>query len=146
MRKLSFSAIFLLLVALSVNVCAQDKPTVFIEAQDGFETYVTAAIQKKGVPIDVVTDKSKAKYLLKAAPIETHKESSGSKIARCLFAYCAGIEDRGNVSVQLIETDSTKVAWAYSVNKGRGQKNTQSMAEAVAKHLKEFLESSAKAK
>jgi hypothetical protein len=30
--------------------------------------------------------------------------------------------------------------WAYSVNKQRGgSKNQQSMAEAVAKHLKEFL-------
>jgi len=32
------------------------------------------------------------------------------------------------------------VLWAYSVNKQRGgNKNQQSMAEAVAKHLKEFL-------
>jgi len=31
--------------------------------------------------------------------------------------------------------------WAYSVNKQRGgSKNMQSMAEAVAKHFKEFLE------
>jgi len=30
--------------------------------------------------------------------------------------------------------------WAYSVNKQRGGKNQQSMAEAVAKHFKEFLE------
>jgi hypothetical protein len=31
--------------------------------------------------------------------------------------------------------------WAYSVNKRRGgSKNMQSMAEAVAKHLKEFVE------
>jgi hypothetical protein len=58
-----------------------------------------------------------------------------------LFAYCAGIEDKGNVSVQLIETSSTKMMWAYSVNEQRGgRKNSQSMAEAVAKHLKDFVE------
>jgi hypothetical protein len=28
------------------------------------------------------------------------------------------------------------VVWSYSVNKGRGQKNRQSLAEAVAKHFK----------
>lgn len=67
-------------------------------------------------------------------------ESTGGKIARCLFAYCAGIEDKGNVSVQLIEAGSTRMVWAYSVNKQRGgSKNQQSMAEAIAKHFKEFL-------
>lgn len=50
-------------------------------------------------------------------------------------------EDKGTVSVQLIESSSTKVLWAYSVNKQRGgAKNEQSMAEAIAKHFKEFLE------
>ena len=27
------------------------------------------------------------------------------------------------------------VAWSYSVNKGRGAKNRQALAEAIAKHL-----------
>jgi hypothetical protein len=41
---------------------------------------------------------------------------------------------RGNTSVQLVEAGTIK--WSYSVNKGRGEKNMQSMAEAIAKHLK----------
>jgi hypothetical protein len=117
------------------------RPTVYIEPQNGFETYLAAAISKKNVPVDVVTDETKATYVLKAAPVEIKTESTGGKIARCLFVYCAGIEDKGNVSVQLIETSSTKMLWAYSVNKQRGgSKNSQSMAEAVAKHLKEFVQ------
>jgi hypothetical protein len=44
--------------------------------------------------------------------------------------------------VQLIDTSSSKVLWAYSVAKQKGgSKNSQSMAEAVAKHLKDFVES-----
>jgi hypothetical protein len=117
------------------------RPTVYIEPQQGFETYLAAAISKKNVPVDVVTDQAKANYVLKAAPVEIKTESTGGKIARCLFAYCAGIEDKGNVSVQLIATSSTKVMWAYSVAKQKGgSKNSQSMAEAVAKHLKDFVE------
>jgi len=117
------------------------RPTVYIEPQNGFETYLAAAFSKKGVPADVVTDKDKATYILKSAPVEIQKESTGGKVARCLFASCAGIEDKGSVSVQLIETSSTKMLWAYSVNKQRGgAKNEQSMAEAVAKHFKEFLD------
>jgi hypothetical protein len=134
--------ILVTLLLCSVAGLAQlARPAVYIEPQNGFETYLAAAISKKNVPVDVVTDQTKATYLLKAAPIEIKTESTGGKIARCLFAYCAGIEDKGNVSVQLIETGSTKVLWAYSVNKQRGgSKNSQSMAEAVAKHLKEFVE------
>jgi hypothetical protein len=117
------------------------RPTVYLQPQQGFETYVAAAIMKKGVPVDVVTDETKAIYVLKSAPVEVKSESTGGKIARCLFAYCAGIEDKGNVSVQLIEASSTKMIWAYSVNKQKGgSKNQQSMAEAVAKHLKEYLD------
>ena len=98
---------------------------------------IFTAISKKNVPVDVVTDQAKANYVLRAAPVEIKTESTGGKIARCLFAYCAGIEDKGNVSVQLIDTNSTKVLWAYSVNKQKGgSKNSQSMAEAVAKHLR----------
>ena len=136
MKKLGIAlALFLSSMAL-----AQSRPAVYLEPQQGFETYIAAAIAKKTVPVDVVTDKAKAIYVLRSAPVEVKSESTGGKIARCLFAYCAGIEDKGNVSVQLIEVGSTKMVWAYSVNKQRGgSKNLQSMAEAIAKHFKEFL-------
>ena len=133
--------LFAVLLCSAASFAQLARPTVYIEPQSGFETYLAAAISKKSVPVDVVTDQTKATYLLKAAPVESKTESTGGKIARCLFAYCAGIEDKGNVSVQLIETSSTKMLWAYSVNKQRGGgKNSQSLAEAVAKHLKEFVE------
>jgi hypothetical protein len=133
-------ALLLILFATSLSFAEVSRPSVFLEPQQGFETYVAAAITKKNVPVDVVTDQSKATYVLKSAPVEVKSESTGGKIARCLFAYCAGIEDKGNVSVQLIETSSTRMIWAYSVNKQKGgSKNQQSMAEAIAKHLKEFL-------
>ena len=138
MKKL---AVLLVLFASSLSFAQLARPTVYLEPQQGFETYLAAAFAKKGVPVDVVMDPTKAMYVLKSAPVEIKQESTGGKIARCLFASCAGIEDKGNVSVQLIETSSTKMLWAYSVNKQRGgSKNQQSMAEAVAKHCKEFLE------
>jgi hypothetical protein len=138
MRKLGIP---LVLFAASLSFAQLSRPAVYIEPQQGFETYLAAAMSKKNVPADVVTDQTKATYVLKSAPMEVKTESTGGKIARCLFASCVGIEDKGNVSVQLIETSSTKMLWAYSVNKQRGgSKNEQSMAEAVAKHFKDFLE------
>lgn len=134
-------ALLLLLAAVSLPSLAQAiRPTVYIEPQNGFETYVAAAIRKKQVPVDIVTDPARATFKLKAAPVEIKQESTGGKIARCMFAYCIGIEDKGNVSVKLVEASSSKMLWAYSVNKQRGgSKNQQSMAEAVAKHFKDFL-------
>ncbi len=107
MKRITF-ALFLLMCLFAV-AAESGRPAVYIEAQNGFDTYLAAAISKKDVPVDVVTDKTKAKYLLKAAPVEIKSESTGGKIARCLFAYCAGIEDKGNVSVQLIDANSSKM-------------------------------------
>jgi hypothetical protein len=138
MKKL---AVLLVLFGSSLSFAQLSRPSVYLEPQQGFETYLAAAFAKKNVPVDVVMDETKATYVLKSAPVEIKQESTGGKIARCLFASCVGIEDKGNVSVQLIEASSTKMLWAYSVNKQRGgSKNQQSMAEAVAKHFKEFLE------
>src|ERR1700733_10028907 len=136
----------LLVFAASLSCFGQvARPAVYIEPEQGFETYLAAALSKKNVPVDVVTDQTRANYVLKAAPVEIKTESTGGKIARCLFAYCAGIEDKGNVAVQFIDATSTKVLWAYSVAKQKGgSKNSQSMAEAVAKHLKEFVEKDSK--
>ena len=133
-------AIVLFLASLSVATAQpSSNQSIYIEPQDGFDTYLAAAITKKGVPVDVVEDKAKATLILRPSAVDTRKESTGGKIARCLFAYCAGIEDRGSVSVQLIEVSSSKMVWAYAVNKQRGHKNDQAMAEAVAKHLKAFI-------
>lgn len=137
MKKFSLVGVLLF---TSLSSAQLSRPAVYIEPQNGFETYLAAAMGKKGVPVDVVTDPTKASYVLKSAAVDIQKESTGGKVARCLFLYCAGIEDKGTVSVQLIETSSSKELWAYSVNKQRGGKNEQSMAEAVAKHFKEFLE------
>jgi len=113
------------------------RPTIYIDANDDFKTYVAAAFTKKKVPADLVLDKEKAQYVLTPSEVAVEKQTTGSKITRCLFLYCAGVEDRAHVSVQLVEVSTSKVAWAYSVNKGRGQKNQQSMAESIAEHLKD---------
>jgi len=113
----------------------QEVPTLYIPPTgDGFEVYLAAAMVKKGVPVAVLDHEDGATYTLKAAQVETKKVGGGTKLVNCLFAYCAGNEDKGNTSVQLVQAGVIK--WSYSVNKGRGQKNRQSMAEAVAKHLK----------
>jgi hypothetical protein len=134
MSRLISSA--LLVASLVPTAFAQEvKRSVYITPTgDGFEVYLAAAMVKKEVPIDVLDHEDGATYTLKAAKVETKQVGGGAKLVNCLFAYCAGNEDKGNTSVQLVEAG--KIKWSYSVNKGRGEKNMQSMAEAIAKHLK----------
>ena len=130
----------LMLCLLLVQSPQATKPTLYITpSEDNFEVYLAAAMTKKKVPVTVIKKAEEADLVLTTAGVEIQKQSTGSKIARCLFVYCAGIEDRGTTSVEV--THGSTVVWSYSVNKGRGQKNRQSLAEAIAKHLKEdFLQ------
>ena len=114
------------------------SPRIYIQPQDGFESYIAAAIVKKHVPAVVTQNKDDAEYLLTSAVI-AKEESTGSKVARCLFMYCAGAEGSQTATVQLVNTRTQNVAWAYNVRKGSA-KAYQSSAEAIAKHLKQFLE------
>jgi hypothetical protein len=110
--------------------------TIFVtHTEDDFNVYLQAAFMKKDVPLTIVTKDEAADFILTPSKVQIQVQSGASKVARCLFAYCAGIDDSGNTSVQLTRGD--EVVWSYSVNKGRGQKNMQSLAEAVAVHLKD---------
>jgi hypothetical protein len=110
--------------------------TIYVEpTDDGFQNYIVAAILKKKVPANVVEKPEIATLKLRAARVEVQKETTGSKVVKCLFAYCADTQDKASTSVQLVD-DSGAIVWSYSVNKGRGAKNLQSMAEAIASHLK----------
>ena len=106
---------------------------MYIEPQDSFEIYLAAAIAK-GSSCGCRYGKRKATHVLKAAPVQIKRESTGGKIARCLFAVCTEIEGR---CPPVNRGQLNKMLWAYSANKQRGGgKNQQSMAEAVAEHFK----------
>ena len=111
---------------------------IFLAPQGGFETYLAAAFTKKHLLAKIVGEAEQSDYVLEAAPVEHRPESAGSKVARCLFLYCAGIEGAESTSVRLIDQKTKETVWSYTVNKGHQRE--QSLAEAVAKHLaNEFI-------
>ena len=114
------------------------SPRIYIEPQSGFESYLSAAIVKKHVPAVVTQNKESATFILTSAVL-AKEESTGSKVARCLFAYCAGIQGIQTATVQLVNIKTQEVAWAYNVRKASASAY-QSTAEAAAKHLKKFFE------
>jgi hypothetical protein len=129
----------ILALALTIAAYAAENQTtrIYIEPLKGYESYIAAAIVKKHVPVVVTEDRDKADFVITSAVTEK-EETTGSKIARCLFAYCAGIEGNQTVSIRLINPRTKEVIFAYNVRKA-GAANYQSSSEAVAKHLKQFL-------
>jgi hypothetical protein len=138
MKKVLF-AVALALLCPTLNFPQVSNPRIYIAPQNGFETYLAGAFTKKSVPAQIVQTDDTADYILSAAPVVQKPETAGGKIARCLFAYCAGIEGSQTASVTLVDTKTKTVVWAYNVRKG-GSSNFQSSAEACAKHLKHWLE------
>ena len=111
--------------------------TIFIKGDPDFAVSITAAIRKKDVPVTVILNEHAAEYVLQSSSVATQHESGLGTIARCAFAYCAGIGGSTNVSVQLVRVSDSAVVWAYQVKKGNeGSHGVQSMSEAIAKHLK----------
>jgi hypothetical protein len=123
-------------IAAQTSTSVPAPATIYVAAtDDGFQTYIVAAILKKKVPANVIERADLATLTLKAAQVDVQKETTGSKVVKCLFAYCADTADKASTSVQLVDSNGT-IVWSYSVNKARGAKNRQSMAEAIASHLK----------
>lgn len=139
MKKLFLCIVTLAFLVPTLGHAQVSYPKIYIAPDNGFESYLAGAFTKKNVPAQMVQTQEAADYILKPAPVEQKPESTGGKVARCLFAYCAGIEGSQTASVSLIDAKTNAVLWAYNVRKG-GSSNFQSSAEACAKHLKEWLE------
>jgi hypothetical protein len=128
--------VFSVTSALAAQATGQQETVYITPGDNQFEVYIAAAMHKKDVPLTIVNKQENADYVLTASSVVEKSETTGSKVARCLFAYCAGIEDKASTAVQLADR-SGAIVWSYAVNKQRGGKNFQSMAEAIAKHLKD---------
>ena len=141
MKRVTLSSFLFLLILNMVPLthgATRAGAKVYLTPQGGFETYIAAAFTKKHVPVTIVSDPGQADYVLESAPVEHKPESTGSKVARCLFVYCAGMEGIESTSVRLIDQKTKVTVWSYTVNKGHQRE--QSLAEAIAKHLdNEFI-------
>jgi hypothetical protein len=141
--------ILVALVLFASTVAAQDKPRVFIDATDtvdasnaqhkgkqvDFGSALSAALMKKEVPVTVVTDQSKAQWIIKSASSQK-EDGTGTKIAKLALMGSSNFTQFEG-TIQVVNIESSAVLYAYNVKKG----NFQSAAEAFAKHFKgDYLE------
>jgi hypothetical protein len=135
----------------------QPGDRVVIAPMGGFESYFAAAIREKRVPITLTLDRESAQYFIVSTETEWRGFVAGSSASADwnstgghYGSASSASSTRGlESSIMLIDARSKDVVWAYEVHKSshgallfgtlaaRGQ---QSLAEACAKHLKEFME------
>ena len=106
---------------------------VFVAPMAGFESYLIAALDKKKVPLTVVTDKSLADFEITGA-------SESQKAGWAKMAFTGSIHSSEEASINVANLKTGTIAFAYAVNKGNSVHGKQSAAEACAKHLKEKME------
>jgi hypothetical protein len=130
---------------------------VVIAPMGGFETYFAAAVREKKVPITLTLDKTSAQFFVVSTDTEWEGFVYGSSGAANwnraggTAAFGSGASStRGlEASIMLIDAKSKDVVWAYEVHKSShgsllfgtlGARGEQSVAEACAKHLGEYIE------
>jgi hypothetical protein len=130
---------------------------IVVAPMGGFETYFAAAIREKKVPVKLTLDRETAQFFLVSTETEWHgfvygsaggaswNQNGGTAGHAASASSTRGLE----ASIMLIDAKTKDVVWAYEVHKSshgalllgthaaRGQ---QSLAEACAKHLKEYIE------
>lgn len=100
---------------------------------NGFETYVAAGIEKKKVPVLLVTDREKADYELSGV-------SDSDKAGWAKMLFLGSQQTNETASIKIVNLKTGNVVFAYSVNKTNSYKGKQSAGEAVAKHINEKIE------
>ena len=106
---------------------------VFIEPMNGYEIYLSAALQKKHVPIAVITQKDKADFIITG-------DSDTKKAGWAKIVFMGNLHSDEEASVTMVNNKTGVVVFAYAVNKKNTLHGQQTSAEACAKHLKNRIE------
>ena len=139
MKQTLFATLFTIALCLGASGVAVGQQQiaagskVYIEPMNGFETYMAAAIQKKKVPLIVVSDESAADYVMTGNA--EHQKAGWAKVV-----FTGNIHSDEQASVSMVSTKTKELVFAYAVNKKNTLHGEQTSAEACAKHLKEKIE------
>ncbi len=141
---MKLTTLLVLVLAASTSLAGQSRmPRVYIDAgetvdagnskdkakQIDFGSAIAAALVKKNVPVQVVTDRARAEWTIKT--VSSQKEdSTGTKVAKLAFGFGGGFT-KFEGAIQVVDDVSSSVLYAYNIKKG----NFQSAAEAFAKHF-----------
>lgn len=134
-----------ILLTLSGFLNAQERPLVFVaEMEGGFDSFITAAMIKKGVPLDITKEESSADYIIAGGAVKGNNK---------WYDTVFGVEkDRNQGSIQLIRVRDKVVEFAANAGDksrwftGWKKGGQEKVANRLAKKLKEHFDDKAKGK
>jgi hypothetical protein len=111
---------------------SEGGPRVYIAPANGFETYLTAGIMKKHVPVQIVAEREQADFVIQSAA-ESQKAGWGK------ILMTGSTRSDEEASIEFVNVKTGVVAFAYSYHMANSYFGKQSAAESCAKHLGEWL-------
>ena len=128
MKRTMMVAVLACAGAFGIEPIKTGSKVYIAPAENGFDTYLSAALVKKRVPVTVIADKTQADYELQAAA-ESHKAGW----AKIIFA--GDLRSSESASIRLVNLKTSEVIYSYAYNAGSSWRGKQSAAESAAKHL-----------
>lgn len=157
------------LLAFSASIFAQTTQlhsgsTVYIKPTGGYEQYLAAALQKKKVPVIIVTEQAKADFVILSTV--SHESRRPGIVINNRATTNAGVNNSGNggwnsgtnaglgfphgtveshtaASISVVDPRTSQIIFAYSSG-SYGLNQTETTAENFAKHFKKFIKKSEK--
>jgi hypothetical protein len=134
--KKTLLAISFLLVTSAVWAQTSGRPKIYLNQNDEFSNAFAAGVEKKQVPVALVTDPAQAQYTVDFS----HESNNGSKARGITTAVFTGVYADGSferVSMKVVDVQTKEIVFSYTCTKGRG--GIQPAAECLAKHWKQHL-------
>ena len=113
--------------ASSIGTRIPANSKVYIHPMDGFETYVTAALQKKKIPLLIVANREQADFEIKGS---VEKQKAGW--AKTIFVSPLPSIDS---TMQIVNIKTGIVAYSISSTKSNARRGRKGSAEHLAKNL-----------
>jgi hypothetical protein len=115
--------------------------TVYIDPMGGYENYLEAAFTKEHVPLIVVDDKAKARYIITSTV--AHQDFSSDEPTAMDNNRNAAVVNEMAVSIALFDPRVSRILFAYAASEV-GTNQLQKNAEDCAKHLEKVIQKSPK--
>ena len=129
--RLLILSLFVLVMSASYGASIAAGSKIYVEPGP-FGTYIISAIQKKQVPVKIVSEKESADYIINGT-----SESQKAGWAKTIMTGQSGSDEEASINVTDVKTK--EIIWGYNVHKKNSVRGKQSAAEACAKHLKEII-------
>jgi len=116
--------------------------SVFIESADGFDIYLSKAIETKKIPLVVVGEKGKADFVIATTASQGQRTAVGDAIGSVNDVWHGKAVKSSTVdeaAMKVVNAQTGVIVFTYEAKKTNSFRGKKSVAEALAKHLNDVI-------